>query len=235
MSATRASEISVSLPERGQANDRYKWVALSNTTRRRPAGHDRLLDHVDRHAGHLPRHPARPPGARQQLLPAVDDPGLPGRQQRAGGQPRPPRRHVRPGAHVQPRLRHLHRRLAAADHRLADRRGRRALADRRSASSRAWAPPSWSPTRPPSSPTPSPPTSAAWRWASTTSPASAASFIGLVLGGVLAPINWRLVFLVSVPVRPVRHGVGLSQAGGARHAPPGADRLAGQHHLRRRA
>ena len=25
-------------------------------------------------------------------------------------------------------------------------------------------------------------------------------FIGLVLGGVLAPINWRLVFLVSVPV-----------------------------------
>src|SRR5919199_4798144 len=27
-------------------------------------------------------------------------------------------------------------------------------------------------------------------------------FIGLVLGGVLAPINWRLVFLISVPVRP---------------------------------
>jgi MFS family permease len=26
------------------------------------------------------------------------------------------------------------------------------------------------------------------------------SFIGLVLGGVLAPINWRLIFLVSVPV-----------------------------------
>jgi MFS family permease len=25
-------------------------------------------------------------------------------------------------------------------------------------------------------------------------------FIGLVLGGVLAPINWRLVFLISVPV-----------------------------------
>ena len=24
-------------------------------------------------------------------------------------------------------------------------------------------------------------------------------FIGLVLGGLLAPINWRLVFLVSVP------------------------------------
>ncbi|HVC71059.1 MAG TPA: MFS transporter [Acidimicrobiales bacterium] len=26
------------------------------------------------------------------------------------------------------------------------------------------------------------------------------SFIGLVLGGVLAPVNWRLIFLVSVPV-----------------------------------
>ena len=26
------------------------------------------------------------------------------------------------------------------------------------------------------------------------------TFIGLVLGGVLAPINWRLIFLVSVPV-----------------------------------
>jgi MFS family permease len=30
--------------------------------------------------------------------------------------------------------------------------------------------------------------------------AIAGSFIGLVLGGVLAPINWRLVFLVSVPI-----------------------------------
>ena len=25
-------------------------------------------------------------------------------------------------------------------------------------------------------------------------------FVGLVLGGMLAPINWRLVFLISVPV-----------------------------------
>jgi MFS family permease len=30
--------------------------------------------------------------------------------------------------------------------------------------------------------------------------AIAGSFIGLVVGGVLAPINWRLVFLVSVPI-----------------------------------
>src|SRR6202035_4866650 len=30
--------------------------------------------------------------------------------------------------------------------------------------------------------------------------AIAGSFIGLVLGGVLGPVSWRLVFLVSVPV-----------------------------------
>ena len=30
--------------------------------------------------------------------------------------------------------------------------------------------------------------------------AMSGSFIGLVLGGVLAPINWRLIFLVSVPI-----------------------------------
>src|SRR4051794_4511179 len=30
--------------------------------------------------------------------------------------------------------------------------------------------------------------------------AIAGSFLGLVLGGVLAPVNWRLVFLVSVPI-----------------------------------
>src|ERR1700759_3227708 len=28
----------------------------------------------------------------------------------------------------------------------------------------------------------------------------AGSFIGLILGGVLAPINWHLIFLVSAPV-----------------------------------
>ena len=47
------------------------------------------------------------------------------------------------------------------------------------------------------------------------------TFIGLILGGVLAPINWRLIFLVSVPVgllgtvwgylrlRELRHASGL--------------------------
>src|SRR5580704_17206996 len=30
--------------------------------------------------------------------------------------------------------------------------------------------------------------------------ATSGTFIGLVLGGLLAPINWRLIFLVSVPI-----------------------------------
>src|SRR3954447_7680832 len=30
--------------------------------------------------------------------------------------------------------------------------------------------------------------------------AIAGSFLGLIVGGVLAPLNWRLIFLVSVPV-----------------------------------
>ena len=44
-----------------------------------------------------------------------------------------------------------------------------------------------------------------WRSGSTTWSASAATFIGLVLGGILAPIDWRLIFLVSVPFGAVRH------------------------------
>ena len=38
------------------------------------------------------------------------------------------------------------------------------------------------------------------------------TFIGLVLGGILAPIDWRLVFLISVPVGHLRHGLGLPAA-----------------------
>ena len=58
-------------------------------------------------------------------------------------------------------------------------------------------------------------------------------FIGLVLGGILAPIDWRLVFLISVPGRALRDGLGLPRAARAEHAARGADRLARQHHLRR--
>ena len=60
-------------------------------------------------------------------------------------------------------------------------------------------------------------------------------FIGLVLGGLLAPIDWRLVFLVSVPVGPGGHDLGLSATRGAQRAPTAADRLARQRHLRARA
>ena len=60
-------------------------------------------------------------------------------------------------------------------------------------------------------------------------------FVGLVLGGLLAPINWRLVFLISVPVglfgtvwayMQLRE---LSTPAGRRQG-----RLARQHHLRAR-
>ena len=60
-------------------------------------------------------------------------------------------------------------------------------------------------------------------------------FIGLVLGGILAPIDWRLVFLISVPVglfgtvwaylQPAR---AAARRGRAR------DRLGGQRHVRAR-
>ena len=42
--------------------------------------------------------------------------------------------------------------------------------------------------------------------------AIAGSFIGLILGGVLAPINWHLVFLISAPIGAVRHRLGLLHA-----------------------
>ena len=58
------------------------------------------------------------------------------------------------------------------------------------------------------------------------------AFIGLVLGGMLAPINWRLIFLVSVPVGHARHGHRATQAPRAEPAAAGPHRLAGQHHLR---
>ena len=64
--------------------------------------------------------------------------------------------------------------------------------------------------------------------------AIAGAFIGLVLGGVLAPVSWRLVFLVSVPFGlfgTVWAYLKLEERGSAA---PGEDRLAGQPHLRGR-
>jgi MFS family permease len=48
----------------------------------------------------------------------------------------------------------------------------------------------------------------------------AGSFIGLVLGGVLGPIGWRYVFLVSVPFGVFGTVVVLPQAARARHPRP---------------
>ena len=60
------------------------------------------------------------------------------------------------------------------------------------------------------------------------------TFIGLVLGGLLAPINWRLIFLVSVPIGLFATVFGLSQTPRDQPAPAGPHRLARQHHLRLR-
>ena len=57
------------------------------------------------------------------------------------------------------------------------------------------------------------------------------AFLGLVLGGVLAPVEWRLVFLVSVPFGLFGTVVGLPDAQRQRRPGPGQDRLAGQRRL----
>jgi len=58
---------------------------------------------------------------------------------------------------------------------------------------------------------PTPPARHGVSWESTTSSAFSGNFVGLILGGLLAPIELRLVFLISVPVGPLRHRLGLSQ------------------------
>ena len=64
--------------------DGYKWIALIDLDPGHADGDDRRVDHADLPAGHLPRHQHRPASAGQQLLPAVDDPGVPGGHERAG-------------------------------------------------------------------------------------------------------------------------------------------------------
>ena len=61
-------------------------------------------------------------------------------------------------------------------------------------------------------------------------------FVGLVLGGVLAPIDWRLVFLISVPVGLFGTDLGLHEARGALATRASAERrLVGQRDVRARA
>ena len=56
--------------------DRYKWIALTNTTLGRFHGHDQLLHHLDLAAGDLPRHRHQSPVPGQRGLPVVVDDGL---------------------------------------------------------------------------------------------------------------------------------------------------------------
>ena len=60
-------------------------------------------------------------------------------------------------------------------------------------------------------------------------------FIGLVLGGLLAPVSWRLIFLVSVPIGLFATVYGYLNLARAQPAATGQDRLAGEHHLRARS
>ena len=60
-------------------------------------------------------------------------------------------------------------------------------------------------------------------------------FIGLVLGGILAPIDWRLVFLISVPVGLFGTVWAYLQPRELSTPRRAADRLVGQRDVRARA
>ena len=70
--------------------------------------------------------------------------------------------------------------------------------------------------------------------ASTASPRSPGSFLGLVIGGLLGPVNWHLVFLVSVPFGVFGTIWAYLKLRDTGERTPGPDGLVGQHHLRRR-
>ena len=95
-----------------------------------PAGLDQRLDRADLATGHLPRHRSQPAGSRQCQLSALDADGLPRGDRGAGGAVRQARRHVRPGADVQHRLRRVHPRRRRAVVRPVPSRRRGHLADR---------------------------------------------------------------------------------------------------------
>ena len=59
-------------------------------------------------------------------------------------------------------------------------------------------------------------------------------FVGLVLGGLLAPIDWRLVFLISVPVGLFGTVWGYLKLEERSHAAASADRLGREPDVRAR-
>ena len=141
---------------------------------RRPDRHDQRLDPADLAARHLQGHRHQPAAAEQHQLPAVADPRLPRRHRGARRQPRPARRHLRPGADVQPRLRRVHLLLDPAVGHLDEGQRRRDVADHHARAAGRRRRDAVRQLLARSSPTPSRPTSAAWRSASTASPPSPA-------------------------------------------------------------
>src|SRR5882757_1311981 len=139
-------------------------------------GHGQLLHHADRAAGYLPRHRRGPAAAGEHHAAALAADGLPGGHRGAGGQLRAAGRHVRPGADVQPGVRDLRAvlRRAVGDAMLMANSSA-ILTDAFPAGERGLA------------------------LGLNQVAAIAGSFIGLVLGGILGPLSWRYVFLVSVP------------------------------------
>ena len=65
--------------------------------------------------------------------------------------------------------------------------------------------------------------------------AIAGSFLGLLLGGVLGPVNWHLVFLVSAPIGAFGTVWAYFMLQGHRGAQARPDGLVGQRLVRRRA
>ena len=62
----------------------------------------------------------------------------------------------------------------------------------------------------------------------------AGSFIGLIVGGLLADVNWRLVFWVNVPFGVFGTVWAYLKLQEIEHPPAARHRLVGQRHLRRR-
>ena len=137
----------------------------------------------------------------QQLLLAVDDPRLPGRDERAGGEPRAAWATCTAGCGCTTSASSSSRSFSLLlTVTWMTGRPAAAVADRHAGlPGRRRGVPAGQLGRDPHRRLPRK-TSGAWRSGINSVAGVSGSFIGLVLGGVLAPIHWRLVFLVSVPV-----------------------------------
>ena len=168
--------------------DHYKWIALSNTTLGVLIATINAsillisLPDIFRGIGINPLLPSNTSYLLWLIL------GLPRRHRGARRLARPPRRHLRPRADVQPRLRRVHglQRPAVGD--VAEGQLRRPVADPDAGPARASAARCCSRTRARSSPTRSRQEQRGLALGINGVAAVAGSSIGLVLGGVLAPV-----------------------------------------------